>query len=66
MDNKTKDYLVVMLEYDFRVFTKKGDNKWHDFPLECFEDFVYTHQKLYLRYANSLVTIWTLDWYSVS
>lgn len=55
-----------MLEYDFRVFTKKGDNKWHDFPLECFEDFVYTHQKLYLRYAHSLVTIWTLDWYSVS
>ncbi|XP_019100029.1 PREDICTED: putative F-box protein At4g17565 [Camelina sativa] len=39
IDNKTKYYLVVMLRSC--VFTKKGDNKWHDLPLfEYYEDFV--------------------------
>ncbi|XP_010489633.1 PREDICTED: putative F-box protein At4g17565 [Camelina sativa] len=62
IDNKTKDYLVVMLRSC--VFTKKGDNKWHDLPLfEYYEDFVYNHkdQKLYLHYASDLVNIWDLS-----
>ncbi|KAG7580309.1 hypothetical protein ISN44_As08g001190 [Arabidopsis suecica] len=62
IDNKTKDYLVVML--CCRVFTKKGYNKWQKFPhLDCYEDFVYDHkhQKLYIRHANCLVNIWDLS-----
>ncbi|KAG7580307.1 F-box domain [Arabidopsis suecica] len=63
IDNKTKDYLVVMLQC-CSVFTKKGYKKWHDFPhLDFYGDFAYNQkdQKLYVHYPNDIVDIWDLS-----
>ncbi|KAL1211345.1 F-box protein [Cardamine amara subsp. amara] len=60
IDSKTKDYLVIiMMQSILSVFTKKGDNKWHDTTLlGWYKDFVYSHkdQKLYLDQEH--ISVW--------
>ncbi|KAL1202636.1 putative F-box protein [Cardamine amara subsp. amara] len=64
IDNKTKDYLVVWMKNDSIIFTKKGHNEWHNFPVfDWHQEVVYNHkdQKLYIHYLNDPLTIWDIS-----